>query len=221
MKKINPIKLLIIGFLLTFGCNTNYKDDNLHSSQKSTELESTFKISPVLGTLPLYLDKTDLYPKKEILLVDNEKRQIRNVIVAYCKSNFGKSFTDYSKVYKQTVFLTDKEYNFYLILLKFHPTAELNSKLLIQNKATKVFLKEVLDINFWATYDYEDYITPSNLKILTKSSEPDFQKIETSLTTYQIQRIYHNGTYNALSKMTFKIEGELIDTLQNEITPIK
>jgi hypothetical protein len=109
----------------------------------------------------------------------------------------------------------------YLVLLKHLPSAELNCKILIYEKASNSFTAP-LDFNLFALYNLDqEKLVSSNLKTKFHITNPEveFAGFDSgSIPKYRFTRLTHNGTYNAIETTVLKVNGTHVDTIEHKLS---
>ncbi|MEO7046449.1 MAG: hypothetical protein ABI091_14150 [Ferruginibacter sp.] len=214
------MKYLPFILLLTviFGCASSPKENQQSLPTTKHLILPNYKIVDASFPLKISLlnlqDTTkNLYPGDEI------ENKISQTVSAYyfdeCAGDSSETNFKIKDIYINTVHLRDSLYSIYLVLLKYFPTEEVNSKVLIFNNQSKTFIDKPLDFNLHALYDFSyGKLSPSNLKINFNINTPEIEVInnKTGYPQFKFNRLYHIGTANAFETTIIKITGNKIDT---------
>ncbi|MEO5944969.1 MAG: hypothetical protein ABIP30_14805 [Ferruginibacter sp.] len=214
------MKYLPFIFLLTviFGCyyTPKHKAQSIPTTQHTalphfTIVDAAFPLK--LSLLNLQDTTKNRYPGDDI------ENKISQTVSAYyfdeCAGDSSETSFKIKDIYINTIHLRDSLYSIYLVLLKYFPTEEVNSKVLIFDNQSKTFIDKPLDFNLHALYDFSyGKLSRSNLKINFNINTPEIEVInnKTGPSEFKFNRLYHIGTANAFETTIIKITGNKIDT---------
>ncbi|HZX59999.1 MAG TPA: hypothetical protein VFE54_14790 [Mucilaginibacter sp.] len=135
----------------------------------------------------------------------------------YLDFELGDSSQTYHTVketYVKTIRLRESLYTMYMVLTERmnNPDGEI---LFYDNKANK-FIDQPIDFNLFGLYNEDKgRLYPSNLKTLFKITSPEIELIKDKkgIAEYKFNRLYHNGTANAIETTILKVVNNKIDTV--------
>ncbi|KOS07291.1 hypothetical protein AM493_15525 [Flavobacterium akiainvivens] len=119
--------------------------------------------------------------------------------------------------------LRDSLYTLYVVTTNGCPTGELSAQVLFYNNITKTFIDNSYQYKLFANYEYaNNRFKPSDLRKRYKINGPDIEKLDYNhdgVTDYKFTRLWHNGTFNALSTTVLSVAKGQIDTLYSKEVP--
>ncbi len=219
--------------LLIFIWNCSPKKETKKEVSVISETIQYPEITLQKAEFPFTLDKIDLNDSsKTIATSKKEKKIIKNVLSDfYFNTCMGDSSETYFKLkdnYIKTFLLKNEPYTIYYVLLEQQPTGRIIGKMFFYNNTSKTFNDEILDYYIYAMYNFNENgngkITPSNLKELFKITAPDIKTVDfdkDGKNELKFNRLYHNGTANAIETTILKIDNQKLDTLSFEQKWIK
>lgn len=222
------MRTLIATCILTslFSCTNRQTKNSIEQINEVSKNEETFLISAIDAKLPLRLDEINLEDKNNtIQLNDGIVSKIEKVIKDYAKDfEFYDRSQTYRDTYINTIRLHDRLQTIFVVLLKYYPTGELNSRVLFYDNQKKEFLNKVFDFNLWALYDFDNgKLKPSDLKTQFKINSPEIEVVDLNkdeINDYKFVRLWHNGTFNTINTTILNVKNGKIDTLHFEEKPI-
>jgi len=152
-----------------------------------------------------------------ISLNDGITAQIKEVVQQDCSN------PEYNPEQHIATFqLRDSLYTLYVVTTTGCPTGEPLAQVLFYNNTTKTFIPGSYQYKLFANYDYANgRFKPSDLREHYKINGPDIERTDYNgdgVPDYKFTRLWHNGTFNALSTTVLSITKGQIDTLYNKET---
>jgi len=127
-------------------------------------------------------------------------------------------------VYINTIRLRDSLQTIFLVLLKYYPTGEVNSRVLFYDNQKKAFADPAFDFKLYALYDFGNgNLIPTNLKTELKITAPEIELVDfdkDGINDYKFVRLWHNGTFNAIHTTVLTVRNMELDTLCFNEEPI-
>jgi hypothetical protein len=119
--------------------------------------------------------------------------------------------------------LRDSHYTLYAVTATGGPTGEPSAQVLFYNNITNTFLPGSYQYKLFANYNFANSrFEPSGLRKHYKINGPDIEKLDYNhdgITDYKFTRLWHNGTFNALSTTVLSAAKGQIDTLYSKEVP--
>lgn len=168
--------------------------------------------------LPLYLNNYD-FNKHEYVQVfhDGLTYRLESTIRNYYREECSiETKNPYKHGYIHTLYLQNKPYSAFLILLEHFPSRKLNAKVLF-NKSQTEYCEDIFDFNLHAMYKYSNgKLIPTNLMKEFEIKGPEIQLVDYNkdgVDDFKFTRLMHNGTFNAMQTTIISIDDNKIDTL--------
>ncbi len=175
------------------------------------------------ATYPLELSKLDILAAENFVHLSDEitgriEQTVREYYTNECAVNGDTVAFSVNDILIRTLRLRDSSHSVFLLLLRHIPTGAVNGKLLFYNNNERRFINDVaIDFNLHALYCYEDgQLKPTNLEDELKLEMPELQLVDVDsdgINEFELKRLYHNGTANAIETTVLKIGKQRIDTL--------
>ncbi len=209
-------EILLIIFTIIVSCEKTEASKSKINVEDITVLDSK---------LPLYIDKINFDNKENTVQLNKEiSSEILKTIDDFYNKESGviesyKNDFTFKDCYFNTIRIEDQTITIFFIILKYFPTQALTSKILFYNNETKRFLSKPIHFKIYALYNFEnEKIEPSNLKAILEIRSPEINMIDfdnDGNIEFELNRLIHNGTYNAIETSVLKVENNQIDTIQN------
>lgn len=176
-------------------------------------------VRPVSASFPLRLSEVNWVPSDKSVMTHDVKAVIDGVITDYfffnCHGDSSEENFTIKDTYVNTVQITKDSLTVFMILLKHYPGGMVNSRLLFYNHRQKRMLGREVDFNLYARYQLDNGVLKETF--LKKKLNIDFPEIEIIDTlgkpALRLNRLYRNGTSNAMESTIIHVYPDGIDTL--------
>jgi hypothetical protein len=181
------------------------------------------EINCIEAKLPVTLSGID-YGKK---LVKNLPQpifeRIKNIVVEFYLDFDGDKSEEFTKIkdsYFATLRIPIGHVQLYIVMLKTPVNNMSCCKLFLYDPSEKVLSKQTVTYNTWAMYDFDrNKVAASNLKNRLPIKAPDITLEDTGKhTLLHLTRLNHNGTFNAIEKITYQLNGITLDSISLKTT---
>lgn len=210
--------LTVLILVLVFACANTIKNEH------KIEYNLSFSTHPIVNaTFPLLISNIHLKDtQKTIHLNDEIENKISQTISSYyfnqCSGDSNETYFKARDTYIGTIRLHDSLQTIFLVLLNHFPGGQVNAKALFYNNSSKEFINETFDFNIHALYEYSNgNLAPSNLKQKLKINFPEIEIVQDNKNktgNFKFNRLYHNGTANAIETTILKTTAGKLDTLE-------
>jgi len=176
-------------------------------------------IRPIPSSFPLKLTELDWTPSEKAHIPQDVLNEIKGILADYyfndCKGDSAESRFTVRDTYINTVAMTRDSINLYLVIMKHWPAGFVNSRILFYHNRLKKAIGEPLPFNLYARYQTEgESLTRTYLSRKLNLDIPEIEPADTlGRTGFKLNRLYHNGSSNAIESTHIIIGDNTIDTV--------